>query len=244
MNLYKVIGYNQANNIYTNPQTGQVENLTIPPFVVGTTPPSDSYADFSSAINWAEYSTSILGLYFGFRDYISLRYQIYTAIETIAGTDYANWNNLSTSEKAVALKWCNIRIINALGLSFFVTACGSQLLANKYVSDYLDNSIVARNWRYQKGYSVFGFNYLGRTQALLAESYSRSLFLIDAYIQRGVVYNSVDGINGLGDWVQGLGDFSTTGLKPRIIDEQFTLTGIGVNDFCDGLVDIIDNGNY
>lgn len=244
MKLFKLIGYDPETCIYTNPSTGQVENLPKADFMIAYVVPDADYEDYSGIITWPTYGSSLVGTQFGFKDLLSLRTLIYTMVETLVGTDYVNWDLLSSEQKKVALKWCNIRIVNAKGIVFYITECGSQDVANNYIEDYITLAIEARIIRFN-AYSNYGFNYLGKTQGLLADSYARQSFMDSTYINRGVVFKSVDGIDGLGDWILGQESFTVTGLKPRIISGQFTLGGgISVTDFCNNLIGIIDSGIY
>lgn len=243
MNLYKLIGYDPITQGYINPNTGQKENIPNSPFCVNNSVPDATYADFSSPENWVNYGETLLGSYVGFKDYQSLRTLIYTGIEVIAGADYLNWNNLTLEQKNIALVWCNIRIVNARGIVFYATECGGMAVASSNIEHYLDKSIHARNTRFN-AYSNYGFTYMGKNQGLLADTYARQAFMDSTYINRGVVFKSVDGIDGLGDWIQGLESFTVTGLKPRIIAGEFILSGIDVNTFCNNLIGIINDGTY
>jgi hypothetical protein len=244
MKLNKVIGYNLETFIYTNPGTGQVEPLPYPYFSYEDAPPVN-YEVFDAPENWAKYKDMIIG---GgvISDYLALRYQIYTKIEAICGADYANWNNLSAEQKIVALIWSNIRIVNARGIAFYAVECASSdLLYTDCIKDYLDQAYKTRDVRYYNAFTIFGYTYMGKEQGLKAENLARKDFLDTIYVERGVMFKSVDDIDGLGDWIQGLSGYAVTGLKPRIIAGEFVLPPeMPVNVFCDTLVGILDVGIY
>jgi hypothetical protein len=244
MILYKLIGYNELTDTYINPNTGEKENIPMPTFTIANTVP-DNYSEFNGPDNWAVYGAGLVGSIYGLREYISLRYEIYTRIELIAGIDYSLWDNLTAAQKNIAIVWCNVRIVNAKGMTFYVQKCGSQDMANFYISDYLDKSNIARDYRYYVAFTVFGYTYLGKLQGIKAESFLRHDFLDTTYIDRGVVYKTVDGIDGIGDWILGTNGFSITGLKPRIIAGEFILGGgMNVDTFCDTLVGMLDEGLF
>lgn len=244
LTLYKLDGYNAVTKLYINPSTGQPSPLPKAPFLVSQSLPQ-GFVEFSSIEDWANYGDAIIESHFGLRDYLALRYQIYSRVEEIAGIDYINWNNLSQIEKQIALKWSNIRIVNTRGIVFYVTECGSQELASTYIYDHLNKSYESREDRYYNAFTLFGYQYLGKAQGLKAESYARKDFLDTTYVDRGVVFKSVDGIDGIGDWIQGLNGYSETGLKPRIISGEFILGGgMDVDTFCNTLVGILDEGLY
>lgn len=244
MILYKLIGYDPVINIYVNPETGETENLPSPPFIIADDTPHD-YDTFDAPESWAKYAVGMVGSVFGLREYRSIRWEIYTRIEAISGSDYANWDLLSSEQKIVALEWSNIRIINAMGFVFYVTECRGQEQADAFIDAYLRKAQKASELRYYTAFTKFGFVYMGKTQGLKAESYAREDFLDTTYITRGVVFKEDDGISGLGDWVLGLNGYSETGLKPRIVAEEFFLGGgIDVDTFCNTLIAILDDGLF
>lgn len=244
MTLYKLIGYNESQGIYINPNTGLEENMPSSPFYIGDSV-IDNYALFDDPQNWADYGISLVGSVFGLKDYLSIRKEIYTRIEVISGTDYSNWNLLSTYQKSIACIWSNVRVINARGLAFYTAACGSATIVKTYITNFLDQSTSARKCRYYIPYSIFGYTYLGKPQCLVAENYAKRDFLDTFYIERGVMYDSEDGVDGLGDWINGLGPYTITGLKPRIIAGEFTLiNGMDVTTFCNTTSAILHDGLY
>lgn len=243
MILCKLIGYDTTTGNWTNPETGLIQNLPSMPLVVSDALP-DNYEEYDSSENWARNGSNLIGSFSGVKDYLGLRFQIYSRIEIICGTDYANWDSLSEIQKQVAVVWCNIRVANAVGLPTYVQYCGGEEIALGYINDFLTKSVLARQQRYD-AYSTFGFMFLGQQQGLQAENYARQYFLDSLYIKRGVAFISQDGINGLGDWILGLSIYSTTGLKPRIISGEFVLGGgIGIDDFTNKLIAIVNDGDY
>ena len=244
MKLYKLIGYNNITDIYTNPSTGEVENLPSVGILVSESPIAN-YEEFDTIESWAKYGQDLLGTITGLKDYLSLRYQIYTRIEAICGEDYSNYNLLNEEQKQAAIKWSNIRIANAQGIVFYISKCGSQQVADAYIAEYLTKAEIARQKRYDTAFTVYGFTYLGKQQALKAENYARHSFVDAIYIKRGVVFKDDDGVEGLGDWVLGNYSFAGIGLKQRIETGEFNLLyGMTVGVFCDNLINVINNGMY
>lgn len=244
MILYKLDGYNPVTKNYISPSSGQAAPLPSQPFVVADAPPQN-YSEFDSADKWANYGENAMDSVIGLSDYLSLRYQIYTRIEAIAGEDYADWDDLSAEEKQAALIWSNIRIVNTRGIAFYATECGGMNVATDYINKYLNQAYLAREERYYNAFTIFGYTYMGKEQGLKAENYARKDFLDSIYVERGVMFKSVDDIDGLGDWIQGINGYSVTGLKPRIVAGEFTLLyGMTVDVFCDTLVGILDDGIY
>lgn len=244
MTLYKLTGYDPPTDVYINPISGQIENLPNTPFVISDIIP-DGYDNFDAPENWAKYAIAMIGTVFGLREYRSLRWEIYTRLEIIAGADYANWDILTEQQKSVAVEWSNIRIVNTKGIEFYVTQCGGQNEANIFIDTYLKRAQKASELRYYMAFTKFGFIYLGKLQGLKAESYARADFLDTTYIVRGVAFKSEDGIDGIGDWILGTNGYSITGLKPRIVSGEFVLGGgMDVDTFCNSLIAIIDDGSF
>lgn len=204
------------------------------------------YIDISDDVsNWSKYGIYVVGKFTGFREYRSIRREIYTRIELICGVDYMDWDLLSSEQKQIALEWCNIRIINSRGIDFYVTECGSQEQSDSFVDLYFKKSKEAAEFRYLTAYTKFFFDYLGKSHGIKAESYARKDFLDTTYMIRGTVYSANDGIDGIGDWVLGQSSYETTGLKPKIIAEEFTLSdGMDTTTFCDTLVGILNDGLF
>lgn len=244
MILYKLNGYDSVTSNYINPSTEMSEPLPSQPFVVANSAP-EGYSEFDSAEDWANFGGNAMDSVVGLSDYLSLRSQICARIESICGSDYVNWDNLSTEQKKVALIWCNIRIVNIKGIVFYATKCGGSATATDYISRHLNQSYIAREERYYTAFTIFGYSYMGKAQGLKAESYARKDFLDTTYIDRGVMFKSEDGIDGLGDWIQGINGYSQTGLKPRITSGEFALGGgMSVDTFCNTLIAILDSGTY
>lgn len=244
MILYKLNGYTPSTDTYINPVSGQKENLPSPPFVIDESAP-ENYSLFDAPEDWANYAGGLMGEVVGLKDYCSLRYEIYIRIQAICGNDYANWENLSAEQKQVALVWCNIAIVNTRGIIFYITQCGGQSIADSYIANYLNQSFDARDHRYYVAFTIYGFTYMGKAQGLKAESYARADQLDTTYIDRGVMFKSEDGIDGLGDWILGTNGYTTTGLKPRINAGEFTLLlGMDADTFCNTLVAILNDGEY
>jgi hypothetical protein len=243
MKLGRLIGYDQETDSYTNPVTGQKENLPDMSYKVGESLDS-KYEELTGVVDFHAYASLFIGTIPLFRDLLSFRLEIYTRIELISGTDYANWNALSAEEKDIALIYCSTRIINSRGISFYATECGGQEIANVNICKFLNMSEAVRGQRYN-ALTNFAYAYLGKQQGLSAEDIARHDFLDTKYMIRGVIFITEDGVEGLGDWVLGLNGYATTGLKPLIIAGTYVLpVGVDVNVFCDALVAIINDGAY
>jgi hypothetical protein len=244
MKLYKLIGYDPEKDIYKNPKNGLIENLPDANFFISDKKKA-KYEVFDEPENWAKYAVYLVGQFLGLKDYCSLRYEIYTRIQAICGSDYSKWDDLSMEQKGVALVWCNIAIVNARGMEFYISECGDKNIADTYISDYMNKSNEARKYRYYIALTIYGFACFGKAQALKVESNIRASFLNNTYIERGVMFKSEDGIDGLGDWIQGTNGYSTTGLKPLIVGGQISLAnGMNADTFCNTLVAILNDGEY
>jgi len=244
MKLGILDGYDTATGQYY--EDGEPANLPKNAFVVGNSVPSgyiDSDTLATSISLWDEFAPDLIGSVFGFQDWLALRSEIATRIYAIAGEDFFNWAELTQPEKDIALYYLPTKIIDQKGFSFFATQCGSQQKATYLLDNYISLSATARSKRYT---SLIGYGYqiLGKAQGLKAENLEVKDFLDKNYIQRGVLYLADDGIDGVGDWIQGTGGYVATGLKPRIITGEFTLPeGLTPATFCNNLISILD-GNY
>jgi hypothetical protein len=92
MILYKLIGYNPATDTYTNPNTGQVENIPSDPYITSTVSPGATYEDISSITNWYNYD----GLDWGRR-----RTYIKPLFYASVGPNFQNYANLTQEEKLI-----------------------------------------------------------------------------------------------------------------------------------------------
>ena len=92
MILYKLIGYDPTTQLYTNPNTGQVENLPGEPYVTSETSPGVEYANVSSIANWFNYD----GLDWG-RRRVYIKPLFYAAV----GPNFVNYANLTQEEKII-----------------------------------------------------------------------------------------------------------------------------------------------
>lgn len=243
MKLGRLIGYDQATDSYRNPSTGEVENLPDMSYRIGEALDA-KYEELAGITDFYNYAGLFISTIPLFRDYISFRQELYTRIELVSGTDYAQWDALSAEEKEIALLYCCTRIINSRGITFYVTECGGQEIANVNVREFLNITKAVRQQRYN-ALTNYAYAYLGKTQGLKAERYMRREFIDRVYIDRGVIYVSEDEIEGIGDWILGLNGFDTTGLKPRIVAGEFVLPqGVDTDVFCATLVAIVEDGNY
>lgn len=96
MILYKLIGYDPTTDTYTNPSTGQVENLPSEAFITAEVSPGVTYEDYSSITNWYNYD----GLDWG-RRRAFIRPLFYAAV----GPNFQNYANLTQEEKLIG-GWC------------------------------------------------------------------------------------------------------------------------------------------
>lgn len=249
MLLGKLQGYDIATGQYS--EGGATKNLPKAPFIISSGALPVDYDDFGILPeNWYKYAYELIGSAVGFRDYQSWRIEIRTLIEVIAGADYVNWNILTDEQKIIALRIVPTKVIDARGFTFFndqVTALiGNGDTTTFIVTNYLDKSTEARSMRYDV-LIKFAYQYLGKNQGLRAELLARGTFTDMVYIERGVLYNAEDGIDGFGDWIlSNVGTtFENTGLKAKINDGTFSLGGaIPTQTFLDALIGIIENGLY
>lgn len=140
MILYKLIGYDLVKFIYTNPNNGFVDKILPSPFLIVADSTPNGYENIDSVESWAKYGRLILGSS-DIPNYLALRDQIVIRIEVICGEDYTNWDNLTIEQKNIAIIWCNVKIINSRGMSFYSTECGGQDNANEFLDTYYRSSI-------------------------------------------------------------------------------------------------------
>jgi hypothetical protein len=243
MLLGQLQGYDAVTGVYS--VEGVADNLPGNPFVVSASTLPSGYDDISSSPEkWHKYGKGLIGTASGFKDWMSLRAIILPLITSICGTNYANFDDLNAEQKIIALHYFPTKIVTSQGFPFFVTKSGGTANAFSYVENYLNLSEIARSNRYIN-YMNFGYQYLGTPQGLKAESFLRAAFLDTTYIKRGVLFTAEDGIDGLGDWTNNTGSFTTNGLKARIENEEFVLgPGITLQSFIDTLTNILVDGAY
>lgn len=97
MLLIKLIGYNPETNIYTNPNTGEVENLPNIGVLISQTVLSQ-YEDISTIENWYNYATDLC-------DFNYLRDNIQALVIAIVTPNFSNWNGLTLEQKQIACKY-------------------------------------------------------------------------------------------------------------------------------------------
>jgi len=249
MILNKLIGYDPITLQYTNPDTGDVENLPSANFLISNSL-IEGYEDFGSIENWYKYGFSLIGSNFGYRDYQSWRIEIRILVEEIAGVDYSSWDSLNTLEKIIALRLVPTKIIDARGFDFFagnvLSLIGNGDSIMSIINNYLDRSAEARSLRYDSMVK-FAYQYLGKNQGLKAELLARQSFTDMVYIERGVLYKSEDDTDGFGDWILStIGtSFEATGLKALLSGGTFVLGGgIDIDTFTSSMIQIVENGMY
>lgn len=247
MILNKLIGYDAETSEYTNPATGQVENLPVPNFLISSTVLA-GYDDFGTIPeNWARYANGLIGDVVGFKDWMCLRAQIKTLIIAIAGVDFANWDNLNQEQKIIAMKYLPTKIIDAKGSPFFMTQAGGMYQGKAYLDYFQTRAEEARKLRL-KTFGDFGYYGLGKDQGLQLERMYQVLALNTSYIVRGVMYLAEDSVDGIGDWIMGTNGFGANGLKPLLNAGTFNLIPgfpYTIDQFCAILAtNILENGLY
>ncbi len=246
MILLKLIGYDLVTNVYTDPNTGKVENLPSSAICVSDTI-LPGYEDISTIENWNKYGVENIGDVVGFKDWMCLRSAIKPLILAICGEDFMNWDNLNTEQKQVALNFLPTKIIDAKGSDFSMTQTGGLYHGKLILDNYQSLSEKARSNRL-KTFGDFGYYGLGKDQGLQLERQFQVLALDKSYIQRGVLFLAEDTVDGLGDWVLGTNGFGVIGLKPQLLAGTYNLLPgfpYTVADFCDVLAhNILENGIY
>lgn len=246
MILSKLQGYNPVTQQYTNGQ-GQVVDLPMPGFVVGTSVPVN-YDDFGTTPEaWDKYGSGQLGDVVGFKDWMCLRAEIKTLILAITGNDFANWDDLTAVQKEIAERYIPTKIIDAKGSPFFMQQCGGLYEGQRYLDNYQTLADQARAQRL-KTFGDFGYYGLGKDQGLHLERIYQQLSLDRAYTIRGILFEAEDTVPGIGDWVYGTNSYAANGLKPLLLAGTYTLLSgfpYTIDQFCDVLAqNILNNGNY
>lgn len=244
MLLGKLNGYDEVNDVYTD-SFGSITELPKESFVVANSLPSD-YDDFSDLPeNWVNYSLQLIKKgTFGFKDILCARSIFKPLITAICGTNYSEFDDLSDEQKNIALTYFPTKIVDSQGFAFLASKAGSSDNAVFYLDNYQKICEPARKNRYN-AISNYVYGNLGKNGGLLAERYAQTDSLDISYTRRGVLWESEDGISGLGDWLVSTGDYTLTGLKARIDNAEFTiLTGLSSTTFCNNCVIIVENGLY
>lgn len=247
MLLGKLQGYDIATGQYTD-GGGAVSNLPKPPFVVESATLPTDYDDISSTPEyWDKYGVSLIGSIVGFKDWMCLRNQIKILIYGIAGSDFANWANLSQEQKVVAMKYLPTKIIDAKGSNFFMGQAGGLYEGKAYLDEFQTLAETARRKRL-KTFGDFGYYGLGKNQGLQLERMYQVLALDKSFIERGTMYLTEDDVTGIADWVMGNNEFSANGLKPLLNAGTFNLIAgfpYTIDQFCAVLAtNILENGLY
>lgn len=248
MILGKLNGYDEINDQYTI--EGVQSELPNVPFIVVNDISSltSEYINYgTSSENWLNNTIDIINseTIVGFKDILCLRKEILPLIYAIAGTDFANFANLNIVEKSITLKYFPTKIIDAQGNNFFFYYSGGLEQGLMNITYYQEISIKAREKRYIN-IANYVYQYLGKSDGLKAERNAQQDHLDTGYTRRGIVYQSEDGLLGLGDWILSNGDYWSTGLKSSINNNIYTMkiNDITVDQFCDNCINIIQNGIY
>jgi hypothetical protein len=246
MLLGKLQGYDMETGEYT--VDGQLSNLPKNPFCVATSLPND-YDDISSNMEyWDKYSEQFINdSIVGFKDWMSLRNIIKSLITAITGDDFANWNNLTQAQKIIAMRYIPTKIIDAKGSNFFMQQAGGLYEGKSYL-DYFQTLAEKARTKRLKTMGDFGYYGLGKNQGLQLERIYQELDLDRSYVIRGVLYQSEDNIDGLGDWIMGTNGFGANGLKPLLNAGTYNLLAgfpYTIDEFCSILSsNILENGLY
>lgn len=188
-----------------------------------------------------------VGTAYGFMDWLSNRDQIKLHCEAISGTDYSTWESLSESEKKGVLPFVATKLIDRRGFDFYVTECiASGLDSDIILSEYLNVSMAVRQIRYNE-LMKYIYHMLGKRDGLAVEDQIRNgINLGKKYIDRGVLRISIDGVDGITDFIQATDSFSTLGLFKQLANLVYTIDETGTTDeeFCDNCEAIITDGKY
>ncbi len=181
-------------------------------------------------------------------DWKCVRDQIKIHVENMGGTDYSTYATaLTSSQRYIAAKYVPTKIVDNLGLTQLVTDSGSAAQADENISNYLDLSELARTRRY-KALASYAYKRIGKSDNLLAEDVIRSNYLINKYVQRGVLKTSIDGVDGIEDYFQSTDSFTVNGMLARLNDLTYSLINDGSGQtkqqFVDACVSIFKNGIY
>ena len=197
------------------------------------------YVNADQPEHWARYRYWVEGTVAAphILDYISIRTKIIALVEAITGTNYSAWGSLSVVQKNVATKWCNIRIANEVGISQYYAYCGGQMTGLEYITQQLQESFKARSVRYTL-FQVQLYAGLGKVQGMKEEKTLNQEALKQLYLGNGVAEVSVDGSDGVVDFLKSTGSFATTGLKARIDSTAVTFGG-NSQTFVDGMANIL-----
>lgn len=137
------------------------------------------------------------------------------------------WNNLLDNEKFIAAKW---RAINVIYVSMTITSKVERETTGKILRLGLQD---ARAGRFDKVIDYIGAGDIPINVALQVVEDSRANNFADSYVKSGVLGSTEDTIypsnmvdptsplikdpEGVLDYLQGLGTYSITGLKPQLI---------------------------
>lgn len=194
-----------------------------------------SYTDFPHTVGY-DYLVSVSGIT-SFVDVMDMRNEIVSRIESIAGTGYTSFSALTQEEKNCAFMYCTNRIKDTQGIMFLVVELGGDTtLLSNYMNNFFNMSTNSRSSRYVNLVS-YVYENLNKEDALRAEEEIINLGLIYKFKERGIIWNNIDGVNGIGDWLDG-------NFRTNLNNSIYTLTNgsLTIDIFITNCLSIIENG--
>lgn len=194
---------------------------------------------------FSNYAYSLVGSAMNFKDYMCLRAEIKSAVQSLAGNDYANYATLSADIRDIASIHVPTKILDNVGIVQLITDCAGDVnKATTRLADAMKNNDHARKVRYAEMVN-YAYQKLGKTDGLSAEEHVLNENLRYKYVNRGVMRTQEDGLDGLVDWLESVDSYVTDGLKKKIEDGNITIKdGTTTADFIARCVDIVENGKY
>jgi len=199
--------------------------------------------------NYVNHGPALVGSTKNFMDWMCLRDKIKELIIAITGPDFANWSNLSDSEKKAAAIYIPTKIATHanVGMVEFSTASGGEDAATENIKNYLKKSKIAMYKRYEE-MVTYAITRLGKDSGLKIEDELLESRLVYRVTKRRVFRKSDDGIAGLKDFFDGVEDFIGVGLIDSLNNSIYTLINDGSNqtnqEFIDRLMEIAEEGKY
>lgn len=187
----------------------------------------EGWQDVGTLENWDKYSPDFIGIIYQFKDWKCLRKIISDIVFSIVGNDFSNWNSLSFEEKRIACKY----IPNRIPPNLFAETIPDPT-ERILISVFFDKqSTFARMSRFERGrLEIFG-NFIATDCYWVLDKICPN---IQFRYYGGIEKESDDGYFGLLDWVNV--DLRGSGKIP--------ISGLSIDQVCDNILDILQNGNY
>lgn len=232
------------------------DNEAIPAAIVGQdidpTPPGFTESTEGSPFgdshieDWHYFGMNKVGSVPNFMDWKCLRDIIRDLVYAKAGTNLANYTaNLSAAERKIASIYMPTKIADLLGFAQLATDSGGVTEAFNNLNHYLDRAKMSRELRYIEIVD-YVYRWLGKNFALQAEDDVRVNYLKSKYIERGVMYTSLDTVDGFIDWVMSTDNFTNNGLKKKLQLAVWNIKAGGpdIDTFCDNIKGCAEDGVY